>query len=279
MPTSQGTAVEAQVNYLTPMTEKPVNYTFQPPPGVPWRSGKREAYRVEVRNARTLAARPTLDEQGFALFDHETSVRDFCDAAEVRSVYYPEIEGVLKAATGAAEILVFDHTLRSASAEQRAATGIREPVRYVHNDYTPWSGRQRVTDLLGPARAAELLKGRHAVINVWRPIHRPVEEAPLAVCDAQSITPADLVATDLIYPDRTGEVYSLTYNPRHRWFYYPAMAPDEVLLIKTYDSLEDGRARFTAHTAFDDPTTRPGAAPRESIEVRALVFYLAAAPS
>jgi hypothetical protein len=261
------------------MVEEPVNYTFQPPPGVPWRSGKREAHRIRVRNARTLAARPSLDEQGFALVDHETSVGNFHDAEEVRSVYYPEIEGVLKAATGAAEVVIFDHTLRSASAEQRAATGIREPVRYVHNDYTSLSGRRRVTDLFEPARATELLKGRHAVINAWRPIHRSVEEAPLAVCDAQSIAPADLVATDLIYPDRLGEVYSLTHNPRHRWFYYPAMAPDVALLIKTYDSLEDGRARFTAHTAFDDPNTPPDAAPRESIEVRALVFYPGAAPS
>jgi hypothetical protein len=118
-----------------------------------------------------------------------------------------------------------------------------------------------------------LLKGRHAVINVWRPIRRPVEEAPLALCDAQSIAPEDLVATDLVYRDRLGEVYSLTYNPRRRWYYYPAMAPDEALLIKTYDSLEDGRARFTAHTAFDDPSTPPDAPPRESIEVRAQVFY------
>lgn len=79
--------------------------------------------------------------------------------------------------------------------------------------------------------------------------------------------------TDLVYPDRVGEVYSVTYNPGHRWFYYPAMQPGEALLIKTYDSLEDGRARFTAHSAFDDPGTAPGAAARRSIEVRALVFF------
>ena len=275
----ESTPLEAQVNYLTPMREKPVNYTFQPPAGVPWRSGRPEPHRIQVHDARTLATQPSLDEQGFVLIARPTSVRDFHDATEVRSVYYPEVEEILKAATGAAEVVIFDHTLRSASAEQRAVRGIREPVRYVHNDYTSVSGRRRVTDLLEPARAAELLKGRHAVINVWRPLQRPVEQAPLAVCDAQSIAPEDLVATDLIYRDRLGEVYSLTYNPRHRWFYYSAMVPGEVLLIKTYDSLEDGRARFTAHTAFDDPNTPPDAAPRESIEVRALVFYPAAARS
>src|SRR5262249_44023516 len=249
MHASESTAVEAEVNYLTPMTGKPGNYTFQPPPGVPRRSGRPEVHRIQLRNARTLAAPPSLDEHGFALVEQGTSVGNFYDAAEVRSVYYPEVEELLKAATGAVEVVVFDHTLRSASAEQQAATRIREPVRYVHNDYTSQSGRQRATDLLGAARAAELLKGRHAVINAWRPIGRSVEQAPLGVCDAQSIAPEDLVATDLVYPDRLGEVYSLTYNPRHRWFYYPAMAPHEVLLIKTYDSIEDGRARFTAHTA------------------------------
>jgi hypothetical protein len=92
-------------------------------------------------------------------------------------------------------------------------TGVREPVRYVHNDYTSWSGRRRVTDHLEPEHAAERLRGRHAVINVWRPIGGPVEEAPLAVCDARSIAPRDLIPTDLVYPDRVGEVYSMTYNP------------------------------------------------------------------
>jgi hypothetical protein len=90
---------------------------------------------------------------------------------------------------------------------------VREPVRYVHNDYTSWSGRRRVTDHLEPEHAAERLRGRHAVINVWRPIGGPVEEAPLAVCDARSIAPRDLIPTDLVYPDRVGEVYSMTYNP------------------------------------------------------------------
>lgn len=267
------TAVEAELNYLTPMTAKPVNYTFQPPPEVPWRSGKPERHRVPIRNARALAQRPSLDQQGFALVHHATSVRELYDDAEVRSVYYPEVEAVLRQTTGAAEVVIFDHTRRSGSREQRAATGVREPVRYVHNDYTVWSGRRRVSDQFDAAAAAERLKGRHVVINAWRPIRGPVEEMPLAVCDAQSIAPGDLVPTDLVYPDRVGEVYSLTYNPGHRWFYYPAMPPDEVLLIKTYDSLEDGRARFTAHTAFEDPTTVPGARARESIEVRALLFF------
>src|SRR5262249_27304248 len=114
MHASESTAGEAEGNYLTPMTEKTVNYTFQPPAGVPRRSGRPEVHRIQVRNARTLAAQPSLDEQGFALLDQGTSVGNFYDAAEVRSVYYPEVEKLLKAATGAVEVVVFDHTLRSA---------------------------------------------------------------------------------------------------------------------------------------------------------------------
>jgi hypothetical protein len=83
----------------------------------------------------------------------------------------------------------------------------------------------------------------------------------------------DFVATDLKYRDRTGEVYSLAFNPNHRWFYFPRMERDEALLLKCYDSAEDGRARFTAHTGFDDPTSASDSAPRESIEVRTLVFF------
>ena len=100
-----------------------------------------------------------------------------------------------------------------------------------------------------------------------------MEQLPLALCDARSIAPADVVAGDLVYPDKVGETFSFTYNPAHRWYYFPKLRPDEALLLKIYDSREDGAARLTAHTAFEDPTTSKNAAPRRSIELRALVFW------
>src|SRR5262249_45132829 len=142
----------------------------------------------------------------------------------------------------------------------------------IHVDYTVKSGPQRVRDLLGD-EAEGLLKKRFAIINVWRPIRGPVQDSPLAVSDARSVARKDLVATDLIYPQRTGEIYYVHYNPAHKWFYAPAMRSDEVMLIKCYDSLEDGRARFVPHSAFADPTTPAGAAPRQSIELRTLAFF------
>lgn len=228
---------------------------------------------MRIRDGRALRKPASLDVEGFERIDQQTLVRDFYDEREVRSVYYREVEAVLRKITGAEKIVIFDHTLRPGAAARREQTGAREPVRSVHNDYTALSGRRMVSDHLEPDAARHRLRARHAVINLWRPIRNPVEQTPLALCDARSIAPADLVPTDLVYPDRVGEVYSVLYNPKHGWYSYPALRPDEALLIKTYDSLEDGTARFSAHTAFDDPSAPADAAPRESIEVRALVLF------
>ncbi len=267
--------VTAALNYLAPMAEKPVTYTFEPPPGVPWRTGALEARTVAVRDARPAAARLSLDAQGFAFLRAPTAAGDLYDDAEVRSVYLPESERLVQAATGAARVIAFDYNRRSAPRAAAGEGGAKEPVKRVHNDFTARSGRERAKAELAArgADAEALLRGRFALVNLWRPIRGPVEESPLAVCDAATIEPGDLVATDLVYRDRVGEVYSVTFSPRHRWFFFPRMERDEALLIKCFDSAEDGTARFTAHTAFDDPGSPPGAAPRESIEMRTLVLF------
>src|SRR5260370_16998710 len=171
-----------------------------------------------------------------------------------------------------ARLVVFDHNVQPARIARGGEKGGRERVKFAHNDYTIKSGPQRVRDLV-PDEADRVLGQRFALINLWRPIRGPVEESPLAVCDAHSIAQRDFVPTDLKYRDRTGEVYSLAFNPNHRWFYFPQMQTNEALLLKCYDSMEDGRPRFSAHSAFDDPTSPPNAAPRESIEAQTLVFF------
>jgi hypothetical protein len=265
--------VTAELNYLAPMSEKPVSYNYEPPAGTPWRTGRYVPERVAVRNARLINSALSLDRQGFVLRWHSSAVTNFYDVDEVKSVYHAEIERLVMHETGASRVVVFDTTTRSALALPGKGP-VKEPARRIHNDYTEASGPQRVRDLV-PEEADRLLKGRFAVINVWRPIRGPVEDTPLALCDAESIASADLVATDLRYPDRTGEIYSLTFNPAHHWYYYPNMERDEVVFIKCYDSAHDGRARFTAHGAFDDPTAPRDAAPRESIEARTLAFFAA----
>ncbi|MBI3302134.1 MAG: methyltransferase [Deltaproteobacteria bacterium] len=265
--------VEASLNYLADKAEKPVTYMYKPPPGTPDRTGRYTPHTLPIRDGRAVLPQLSLDTHGFLLTRHESVVANFYDAKEVQAVYYPEVERLVQAVTGAAKVVVFDHNVRCTPMAQRSENGAREPVRVVHNDYTVRSGPQRVRDLLAADEAEARLKNRFAMINVWRPIRGPVQEAPLAVCDAQSLAPQDFVAMDLKYRDRTGEVYSVTFSPHHRWFYFPHMQKDEALLLKCYDSLDDGRARFSAHTAFDDPTSPPDAAARESIEARTLVFF------
>jgi hypothetical protein len=264
--------VEARLNYLADGAERPVSYAYTPPPGTPQTTRRNSPQTVTILNARPFLGQLSLDTQGFVLAHQDSKVKNFYDDEEVREVYYPEVQRLLKETTGAAKVVIFDHAVRCAPKARQGEKGAREPVRIVHNDYSFKSAPRRVRDHL-PEEAEELLRHRFAEINVWRSIRGPIQESPLALCDARSIAPQDVVASDLVYPDRVGETYAFTYNPNHRWYYFPQLEPSEVILLKCYDSKEDGRARFTAHTAFEDPTSPPDAPPRESIEVRALVFF------
>lgn len=264
--------VQAPLNYLAPSTHKPVTYTFTPPDGKPQSSRRNDSQIVSIRNARPFAEDLSLDIQGFALVPHRSAVMNFYNDQLVREVYYPEVEALLKRRTGALRVVIFDHVVRNADKAKSHEDNAREYGRAVHNDYSLRSAPRRVRDHV-PDDADELLKHRFAEINVWRAIRGPIESTPLAICDARSIDAADVVACDLVYPHRVGETYAFTYNPNHRWFYFPQMTPEEALLLKCYDSADDGRARFTAHSAFDDPSSPPDAPARESIEVRALVFF------
>jgi len=264
--------VEAPVNYLADLSIKPV--TFNPPPGtgVPRRQGNYRDFKVRIQDARPIVGELSLDRQAFILTHHDTALRDFYDEQEVRTTYHAEVESLIKRETGAAKVVVFDHTVRTA--DRAVERGLRTPVRSVHNDYTEKSGPQRMRDLLPADEAAARLKKRFAEYNVWRNITRdPVEMAPLGLVDAESIAPRDLAVCDLVYADRTGEIYQGVYNADHRWCYFPKMTRDEAIVIKCYDSVKDGRARFSLHSAFDDPTSPADPKPRQSIEVRAFAFF------
>jgi hypothetical protein len=269
---TQPQTIETTVNYIVNDGTEVFTYTGGPGSTEVRSGGKPEPHKVVMHNARPHMARFTLDGDGFRFVRHDTGVKDFFDETEVRSVYYAEMEALVKAETGAMRVVVFDHTLRTADDAFREQHKIREVVRRAHNDYTEWSGPQRVRDLL-PGEADELLKRRFAIIQVWRPIRYPVETHPLAIADARSVSPKDFVISERRYPNRVGQTYAIAYNPNHKWYWLPRMARDEALVFKVYDSIKDGRARWTAHTAFDDPTSPPNARPRESIEIRTLVFF------
>ncbi|MGD9597734.1 MAG: CmcJ/NvfI family oxidoreductase [Steroidobacteraceae bacterium] len=256
-----------QLRHVLPGAGKPRAYTFDPPPGEPEISADFEMRTVEVRDLRPLAGQLSLDREGFQLAAAPTRPGNFDDAEWVRRVCYPDTTALLLRITGATRALVFDHTVR-----RRDAHAPRRPVYNAHVDFTAVSGPRRVRELLR-GDPAELTRRRHAIINVWRPIVGPLHDAPLALADAASVAPRDLVPTDLVYPDRIGEYYLLQYNPSQRWYYAPAMQAHEALLLKNYDSAGNGPARFSPHAAFDEPGSPADAPARASIELRALVFY------
>jgi hypothetical protein len=171
---------------------------------------------------------------------------------------------------------MFDHTIRAKSNETQQTnehtTSQRAPVMLVHCDYTPNSGPLRVRQLL-PDEADKLLKHRVAFYNFWKPLKRRVEERPLAMCDVTSSTPEDFITMKLRYRDRDGEIFVLRHSPQHKWWYFPHITPDQAILLKTFDSETDGRARFIGHSAFEDPNTPSDAPMRESIEMRTIAFF------
>ncbi|MGH7095051.1 MAG: CmcJ/NvfI family oxidoreductase [Stellaceae bacterium] len=264
--------IVAPLSFLVPMADKPVAYNYDPPPGTPMRTGKQEDREVLVHDGRAVAGQLLLDHQGFVLGHGPTAVGNFYDENQIVSIFYAECEEIVKRATGANRALAFDHIVRNEAKAAIKGSGVKMPSARVHNDYTTSSSPQRVRDLMGP-QGEQLLKQRYAIINLWRPIAGPLLRNPLALCDAESLEEENLVVSELRYPDRVGETYSVTYNQHQRWFYFPRMAADEYVLIRCFDSARDGAARFSAHGGFTDPTTPPSAPPRESIEVRMVVFF------
>lgn len=262
--------MQAEIRYTADSGEKLVNETFGPNNIRRLTSGSDDRRMVEIRDGR--AGDFSLDVNGFAVVPHATGVADFLDPKNIKGTYYPEVEALIRQVSGARRVVVFDHTLRSGDEAEREARLLREPVLSAHNDYTEWSGPNRVRELL-PEEAEKLLERRFAIIQVWRAINLPIQSNPLAIADARSVAPEDLLVAERRYPHRVGQTYRLKYNPAHRWYYFPRMQRDEALVFKVYDSGKDGRARFTPHTSFDDPSTPPGAPPRQSIEARALAFF------
>jgi hypothetical protein len=262
--------VQVEIPYTRDTGEKLVNETFGPNNIHRRTTGAGERRAVDIRDGR--GADLSLETNGFVLVEHRSAVRNFFDVDELKRVYYPEVEALSARGAGATRGVVFDHTLRSGDEAEREAKLVREPVLSAHNDYTEWSGPQRVRELMGD-QAERLLERRFAIVQVWRPIVSPLESNPLAMADARSVAPEDLLVAERRYPHRVGQTYRLKYSPRHRWFYFPRMRRDEAIVFKVFDSETDGRARFTPHTSFDDPSTPPGAPPRQSIEARALAFF------
>ncbi len=268
------TGLKAPLNFIRRQDTKPVFHSAALTNGQSKVFFETEAHSVPISDMRDIAETLSVDHEGFELLRHTTAVENLYDDDAIEQVYHLEIEALLRRRFGAGQVVIFDVTRRSDDGTgAQNPDGRRGPATQLHVDYTAKSGPQRVKDILGEDEAARLTASgaRIIQINVWRPIRGPVERSPLALADASSVQQQDLIATDQIFPDRVGEIYNLAHAPSQRWYYAPRMTEDEVLLIKGWDSLEDGRARFTPHSAFSLPEMRDDAPPRESIEVRTLV--------
>ncbi len=270
--------VQASVEYLKQRSERPIYYASSA-----GRDAKHDidqpmsVVTVPVEDARERADADAPREfgqhpSGFDLLKFATAVENFLDPESIERVYEPEVVEFLKRTTGCYRVHIFDHTVRASDPGLRERKNVREPATLVHNDYTAKSGFVCLEENLGD-EAAELARGRFQIVNVWRPLSDPVENWPLALVDARSVAREHLVDTERRSPTHVGEIQLAVHDPAQRWFYFSAMRPGEVLLFKTFDSIDGGTRPCTIHTAIELRDAPPDAKPRESIETRAFVFY------
>ncbi len=266
--------VRATLNYSVDNGRPPDYYFYEPDPGTQLNPPGTDPHEVDMHDGWPQVAQFSADREGFALHEFGARFDQFDDETSVKDSFYPQVIDFVRRHTGAKRVVVFDHTIRKRlPADLKVQTTVQRPaVLLVHSDYTVASGPQRVRDIL-PDEAEALLARRVAFYNVWKPLYQQVHELPLAMCDATTHAPDDMLRMELKYRERTGEIYVMRHSPKHRWVYFPQMQASQALLLKTYDSETDGRARFMGHTAFEDPSTPPNAPKRESIEVRTMAFF------
>ena len=267
-------SVRTTLNYTVDNGVQPDYYFYDPDPDTKLNPRGTDLREMDISNAWPIRDSLSVDKEGFEHHAFSASFQKFDDDDAVKTTFYEQVVAYVKEHTGARHVVVFDHTIRKRlPADLAQQTAVQRPaVMLVHSDYTVASGPQRVRDIMGD-EAEDLLTRRVAFYNVWKPLSRPVEELPLAMCDATTHAPDDMLLMQLKYRERTGEIYVMRHAPTHRWLYFPNMQADQALLLKTYDSATDGRARFMGHTAFEDPTTAANAQKRESIEVRTMAFF------
>lgn len=241
---------------------------------------KLASHEIRVTNARRLRPQPSLERSGFMLTSHLSAVPDFTDAQGVRRIYREEIAELIGGITGAPLVVATVSGVVRWSERRGDTSGFvnSRPGRFVHVDYSRKSfaefARRQVAER---GDAERWLNGRYAAFNIWRVFSAPPQDVPLAVCDANSVQPEDVVTGMAVIdapnvPELRFESSLFHFSPRHRWYYFPDMTAGEALVFKAFDS-DPGRIQGCPHSAFDDPSCPPGAAPRASIEIRAFAFW------
>ena len=272
-------SVEASLLYLASRDTLATYMASEAGGDIPEHKGEYTRQTVQIQNARPIKDDLDLNQEGFRLLDQITNVTDFYDDDQITKIYEPEVKHSVQEALAAqsestSHIEIFDHTRRTSSDAMRKALKIREPASIIHNDYTDKSALRVREDFFEKDNLLRenLESRRFVIINVWRSIGGTVQQAPMTLCSANSIDPEDVIDVERHAKNNRGEVQLAVWNPAQQWFYFPEMTLQEALIFKTFDSLQDGRARYTIHTAFDDPNTSADSSARESIETRCLVF-------
>jgi hypothetical protein len=232
---------------------------------------------ARVVNARTVDPVPALEREGFELVRHRSRVADFRDPA-CADRHSEEIRELLLQVSGADAVAVTPHGVLRFS-ERSPDSGRLDnsrPARFVHVDVS--DATAAVFAAQANPHAGRRVR-RFCQYNVWRALSPPPQDAPLALCDARSVEPGDLVAADAIFdvrdaPEWTFEALVVRGNPRHRWYYFRDMTLDEILVFKTNDS-DPARPHCVPHVAVDDPGCPPDAPPRVSIEMRGTAYWYA----
>jgi len=272
--------VDAELNYLAPDSHLNRRYVA---PGAELNTGRYEPHRVHIRNARLLRPAPTLDREGFVLNRHTSAVRDFHDAAAVERDYPAEACALVRALTGADHVVPLGWVLRSAG---QVAPGRQPPATDVHVDMTADRACRLAASLLAQQGTAPAGR-RFLASSLWRALSEPPQDWPLTLCDARSVAPTEGVPNLMVRVERMPGPEALTapladeeslpaayvfhYSPQHRWYFFPDMTREEVVLLKLHDS-DHSRAWRVPHSAFRDPAVRR-ATPRESIEFRSVAYF------
>ena len=273
--TMEFTQTKAQLRFLANLEEPLVYIPSKGGGDATGHVGNYTMQEVDVHNGRIEKPTSCLDIEGFKLVQQKSEVQDFYNDLEIQTTYHDEVRSLLLAITGAARVEIFDDTHRSSSLGTQKERNTRDPSDIVHNDYTAQSGVKRLQDYFSndPDQAESAMQQRFAIVNVWRSIAGPIQNFPLVLCDSSTVESEDLVSVERRGENRIGELQVAMQKPAQRWYYFPEMQMDEALLLKTFDSETDGRARFTIHSSFDDHTAPRDAAPRESLETRCFVFF------
>jgi len=225
---------------------------------------------VSIANARRCSEKFQLHINGFEKVAHSLNSPNFDNEKWITEKLYKDVERIVKQASGASDVFIFDHTIR-----RGVENSLRRPAQHVHVDYTHNTGPARAKQMIDADELKRLQGKRFIQVNFWRSVEGPVEQMPLTFLDSRSLDENDLLPAEIAFvdTDHLGEIYALHHNDEQRWYYYPDMQFDEALLIKGYDTDNDAISRFTPHSAFIDPTSKANAAPRQSIEIRTFAFF------